>query len=74
MPIYEYLCLDCNEKFERLRVMNEADNPIQCENCHSQNTSRAISVFFAASGGKIVAGKSSGCANCSTSSCATCKH
>ena len=28
MPIYEYACLDCGEKFETLRSMNEADTPI----------------------------------------------
>jgi putative FmdB family regulatory protein len=74
MPIYEYVCLDCSERFEKLRLMKEADDPIACNKCESQHTSRLLSVFFASSGGKAVAGSSSGCAGCSSSSCASCKH
>ena len=73
MPIYEYMCLDCDERFEQVRLMKEADQPIACSNCGSQHTSRMLSLFFASSGGKVVAGASSGCASCTSSSCASCK-
>ena len=73
MPIYEYVCLDCGGRFETLRMMKEADTPIACRQCDSLHTTRMLSLFNAASGGRVVAGGSSGCAGCSSSSCATCK-
>ncbi len=49
MPLYEYVCLDCLNRFEVLRPMIEADAPIACENCESERTSRALSLFYAQS-------------------------
>ena len=74
MPIYEYVCLDCGERFEQVRLMKEADDPIACLKCDSQHTSRMLSLFFASSGGKVVAGRNSGCGSCAGGSCATCGH
>ena len=73
MPIYEYFCVDCQKKFDALRQMGEADNPIECSYCNSLNTTRTISVFFAQSGGKVLAGSAPNCSACSSSSCAACK-
>ena len=73
MPIYEYVCQDCGEKFEAMRAIKDADAPIPCDGCHGPHTSRQLSRFFAQSGGRVVAGGgSSGCASCSSHSCATC--
>ncbi len=73
MPLYEYLCIDCREKFEVLRPMGEADTPVDCTLCNSTNTSRTISVFFAQSGGRVVAGGAQSCSTCSSNACATCR-
>jgi len=73
MPIYEYLCVDCHEKFEALRPMSDADIPIECLHCSSSNTSRSITVFFAQSEGKVVAGGAQNCSACSSNACATCR-
>ena len=74
MPLYEYLCLDCQNRFDALRSMKDADAPIECDQCQSQHTSRLISLFNAQSGGRVVAGSApaGGCAGCSASSCASC--
>lgn len=72
MPIYEYRCLDCNSRFEVLRPMRDADVPIACEKCASDHTTRCLTVFFAQSGGKVLAGGNGGCASCSSNSCSTC--
>ena len=72
MPIYEYACLDCGEKFEALRSMNDADTPIACVQCEGEHTSRLLAVFFAQSGGRVVASGNSACTTCSSNSCATC--
>ncbi len=55
MPIYEYVCLDCQAPFEALRPMAEADAPIVCQECESEHTSRTLSVFYAQSNGKPLA-------------------
>jgi putative FmdB family regulatory protein len=73
MPIYEYICKDCGAKFETLRSIKEADFSIACRSCQSTQTERAMSVFFAQSGSKIIAGNSNaGCSGCAGGSCATC--
>jgi len=74
MPIYEYICADCGTKFEVVRLIKEADTPISCKQCKSDHTTRTISLFFAQSGGKVVAGSSSGCAGCAGGSCASCAN
>jgi len=74
MPIYEYLCQECGTRFETIRSMREADLPIDCQDCGSAHTERLISVFNAQSGGRVVAGGSSGCAGCSGGACSSCGH
>ncbi len=76
MPIYEYICKDCDTRFDVLRSIKDADAPIMCKECESRNTTRAISVFFANSGGKALAGTSSGggCSSCAGGSCSGCGH
>ncbi len=72
MPIYEYECQDCQQRFEALRSMNDADAAIACENCGSANTKRALSVFFAQSSGKVIAGSNGNCSSCTGGTCSTC--
>ena len=75
MPIYEYQCQECGLKFEALRSLNDADTPIECSRCMSTSTKRVISVFFAQSNGKQIAGNSaSNCSGCSSKSCSSCGH
>ncbi len=73
MPLYEYYCLDCEKQFEILRPMKDADTRILCICCQGEHTIRKISLFNAASGGRVIAGNApSGCAGCSGGSCSTC--
>jgi len=73
MPIYEYACEDCGAQFEVIRPMKDADAPIGCTKCHGQHTGRQLSVFYAQSGGRSVAGTSSNtCGSCSGGSCSSC--
>lgn len=73
MPIYEYICRDCGARFESMRTMREADQPISCKVCLSPNTYRTVSVFFAASEGRAITNQT-GCASCGGGSCASCGH
>jgi putative FmdB family regulatory protein len=75
MPIYEYLCHDCGAHIELIRSMKDADAPVMCAQCESQNLTRMLSLFNASSGGRVVAGGSSGgCAGCAGGSCSSCGH
>ena len=74
MPLYEYVCLDCNVKFDALRAMSAADRPITCPKCGVQNAKRAISLFSAIGGNGVIAGDGGACGSCTPSgSCATCR-
>jgi len=73
MPIYEYVCNACGKRFEILRSIKEADSPILCKICQSNKTQRAVSVFYAQSSSRIIAGsRNSGCSGCSSGSCSSC--
>jgi putative FmdB family regulatory protein len=72
MPIYEYLCQDCGQKFDTMRPFIEADNPVDCEKCKSMNTKRTLSLFYARNERGSVSGISSGCNNCKSGSCNGC--
>lgn len=76
MPIYEYYCGDCHIKFDALRPMSQADDPIVCSRCQGTNTSRAISLFAAVSvsesgESRSIAGGSN-CSTCAATTCASC--
>jgi len=63
MPIYEYRCLDCNEKFEKLVLSSAKAKDVECPRCHSRNVKKELSLFGKASSG------SSGPALSSAASC-----
>lgn len=76
MPIYEYECCDCCEKFETL--VFRSDEPVTCPKCNSANSRRVMSVFGFKSGGDKGAASSrmasggSSCAGCTAGSCSSC--
>jgi len=79
MPIYEYQCVDCCTKFEKLRPMSQASAPAPCVHCGSNHTSRTLSLFAAISKGsdgvaQAISGTGGGCASCAATNCATCSH
>lgn len=45
MPIYEYECDKCGERFECFRSIRDSDSEIQCPKCGSVNPKRALSTF-----------------------------
>ncbi|MBN1994627.1 MAG: zinc ribbon domain-containing protein [Anaerolineae bacterium] len=50
MPIYEYICQDCGEKYEKLVRSLKAKVELTCPQCGSQHAKKVISVFGAAIG------------------------
>jgi putative FmdB family regulatory protein len=76
MPIYEYLCKDCDQEFEEL-VFGE--QKVSCPYCRSQKTNKLMSRCRHKSGGTSeplgaasYPGSGSSCSGCSTSSCTSC--
>lgn len=68
LPIYEFICLDCNEAFEVLCRMG-SDDP-SCISCNSNNVKKLISVSSMGGSSK---GKGSDCkSTCSTKNCSSC--
>ena len=51
MPVYEYVCSECGERFELRRSMSESDLEATCPECGAENSRRVFSAFATASGG-----------------------
>jgi len=45
MPIYEYKCKSCGEKFEMFRSIAASDSEIKCPRCGAQSPQRVFSTF-----------------------------
>ena len=45
MPIYEYQCESCGEKFEKLVRTMKGEPKVECPGCKSNQTTRDLSVF-----------------------------
>ncbi len=50
MPIYEYICLKCNERFSLLQTMRNAEKDTICPKCSSKDVKKIISSFCCSSG------------------------
>ena len=49
MPIYEYLCEECETRFEKIVINKQQE--IACPKCASKKASIQLSVFATANGG-----------------------
>ena len=46
MPIYEYQCLMCGERFEAFRGIKDDDREVECPVCGEKKPRRIISRVF----------------------------
>ncbi len=46
MPIFEYICKDCERHFEK--IVPRYDSPAECIHCNSENVEKQLSVFAVA--------------------------
>lgn len=42
MPLYEYRCATCDERFDLIRRWMEADKPAECPSCKTETGQRAL--------------------------------
>ena len=76
MPIYEYVCSECNSKFEQLRPLSQSNKEVNCPKCHKP-ARRKMSTFacFTTTAGGVptrVAGSGGSCSSCNSGNCSTC--
>jgi len=77
MPIYEYICSECDAKFEQIRPLSQSAEAVDCPRCHKA-ARRKMSTFacFSATSGsvpKTIAGTSGhSCSSCTSGNCSTC--
>ncbi|UCH50682.1 MAG: zinc ribbon domain-containing protein [Chloroflexota bacterium] len=45
MPIYEYECTNCGEKFEAHRKISDRDSEVKCPKCGKKQPRRIFSIF-----------------------------
>ena len=45
MPLYEYECKSCKERFELRRSIADRDDELVCPKCGAKNPRRLFSVF-----------------------------
>lgn len=55
MPIYEYKCPQCGEKFELRRSIADSDSDTKCPRCGSVEARRVLSLFATGSSGTACA-------------------
>ncbi len=72
MPLYEYKCQGCGERFEEL-VSNGQREAICCPYCSSSEVQRLLSTFGFSTGTASEATSGSTCSGCSSRSCSTCR-
>jgi putative FmdB family regulatory protein len=63
MPIFEYICRDCEKAFER--IVPRHDSKTECVHCNSINIEKQLSVFaVAGAAGQSNLPTEAGCGRC----------
>ncbi len=60
MPIYEYVCQDCNKKYDKFIRSLTAKVELKCPKCGSPRGEKALSAFSARSAGSLSVGGTAG--------------
>ena len=64
MPIFEYACLECNQRFETLVLRSTEDAP-RCPSCASERLEKQLSVFSVSGGNDSIRSAPPGaCGSC----------
>jgi putative FmdB family regulatory protein len=76
MPIYEYACSDCKNKFELMRPFSRSGEAADCPRCRKK-ASRIMSACYSKSvdsQGAVQPVGGSSCSSCASGNCASCGH
>lgn len=80
MPLYEFICRNCQEKFEKLCSAACEISSITCPKCGQQKAEKRFSMFATNSKSGSGSGNfrssapasGSGCSSCSSHNCSSC--
>ena len=64
MPLYEYLCRGCGERFEVLQRLGAAGDDVLCPRCGEARPQRVLSTFAAGGGREGASAAADGGACC----------
>ncbi|MDD3654154.1 MAG: zinc ribbon domain-containing protein [Desulfotomaculaceae bacterium] len=70
MPIYEFRCVRCGNRFEKLCQQGDSGENIKCPDCSTTSTRRIMSSFCNPGGANN--GNGLGCASCNSANCSDC--
>lgn len=59
MPLYEYICQECDNRFEKRVSFSEAESDQECPACGSSRSRKQISLFASSSSGNSTGNTSS---------------
>jgi putative FmdB family regulatory protein len=52
MPVYEYVCKQCNQEFEKVLTLTEHEKTVTCPYCGSREVAQAPAAFYAVTSSK----------------------
>jgi putative FmdB family regulatory protein len=61
VPLYEYRCRECGERFEVLQRIGQGGEELLCPRCGEPRPERVLSTFASTTGGREAAPASGGC-------------
>jgi putative FmdB family regulatory protein len=61
MPLYEYRCRECGERFEILQRLGDDGEKLSCPRCGEARPERVLSTFASTTGGSREAAPPGGC-------------
>ncbi len=64
MPVFEYKCTDCNNKFEVLHKSSANQEEVTCPSCNSLKNKKLFSAFSASVESTSFSGGSCAAGNC----------
>ena len=70
MPLFEFICQECQAKFELLVRIQEKEH--QCPQCYSRNIKKKFSPFGMKSNNKFISSIGGGCGTCTSHNCQGC--
>ncbi len=77
MPVYEYVCTSCKNKFELMRPFSKSGEGSDCPRCHKK-AKRILSTCYSKTvdtyGAVQQIGGGSSCSSCGSGNCGSCGH
>jgi putative FmdB family regulatory protein len=80
MPVYEYQCNDCSQRFELFIQHRMISDGVVCRHCHSPQVRKLVSSFASIGAGDVPKDVSmdepstGGCGGCAGGNCSCCGH